>query len=363
VSTFHAHLVVGLYGVPTMHEARPELEALTRKLRDRPGVTAVAPFVVSAAEVLVGPTGAYLKAIDLHRGTPPVARWMTAGKLADLDRPARCPDGAPGGEGDRPVGRMLLGTSLAKQIKAPLGSCISVLVPFSSGGDLESASLRFQVVGLFEMGFHLHDTRLAYISLADVPHIEATRPFLYGVEVHLEQPLRAPALVPGLEAELGPGYQVLDWRFQSKGLFDSLAAQRVVIGLFLVLIILVSAFNLMASLTILVLSKRRGIAVLGTLGARPRALVRIFVCAGGLAGLLGVAGGLVIGLLICLVLSRYHFPLDLATYKVSELPVQVQLADLLLVSGVAQLVCLLATVPPVRRASRQQIVEGLRRLL
>lgn len=218
--------------------------------------------------------------------------------------------------------------------------------------------MRFQIVGLFEMGFHLHDTRLAYIPLADVPYMEKSRPFLYGLEMTLDQPLRAPALVPQLEARL-PGYSVLDWRFQSQGLFDSLAAQRVVIGLFLVLIILVSAFNLMASLTILVLSKRREIAVLGALGARRWSLLRIFVCAGGIAGLLGVCGGLTLGLIICGLLEAYHFPLDRAVYQVAELPVQVQLADLLLVAGIAQLTCLLATLPPVRRASRLRVVEGL----
>ena len=73
-----------------------------------------------------------------------------------------------------------------------------------------------------------------------------------------------------------------------------------------------------------------------------------------------MVGGLGLGLLICAVLRAYHFPLDLAIYKVAELPVDVQLADLLLVSGVAQLACLLATFPPVRRASGQRVVEGLR---
>ena len=89
------------------------------------------------------------------------------------------------------------------------------------------------------------------------------------MEISSTSPCARPSWCPALEERLGPGYSVLDWRFQSQGLFDSLAAQRVVIGLFLVLIILVSAFNLMASLTILVLSKRREIAVLGALGARP----------------------------------------------------------------------------------------------
>jgi lipoprotein-releasing system permease protein len=362
VSAFHAHLVVGIYGQPSLKEAQPEIRTLMTKLRDLPGVTGMAPFVVSFAEVMVGQTGALLKAIDPAHGPPAVARWMTdPSKLADLERPAQCPGDAADGGGAAPhVGRILLGTELAKQIKAQVGSCISVLVPFSRPADMGSATLRFKVVGLFQMGFHLHDTRLAYISLADVPHLESSRGFLYGVEVLLDQPMRAPELVPDLEARLGGGYHVVDWRFQSKGLFDSLAAQRVVIGLFLVLIILVSAFNLMASLSILVLSKRREIALLGALGARPRALLRIFVCAGALAGLLGVGGGLGLGLLICAVLRAYHFPLDLAVYKVAELPVQVNLPDLLLVSGVAQLACLLATLPPVRRASTQRVVEGLR---
>jgi lipoprotein-releasing system permease protein len=360
VSSFHAHLVVSIYGEPTLKQAHPEMRELMGKLREVPGAVAVAPFVVSFAEVLIGQTGAYLKAIDLSQGPPPVARWMTAGKLEDLDRPAHCPGVLPDDGPSPPVGRMLMGSELARQVKAKVGSCISVMVPFSRTGGLESASMRFQVVGLFQMGFHLHDTRLAYISLADVPHIEGNRPFLYGVEVYLDDPMQAPALVPGLEERLNREYGVLDWRFQSKGLFDSLSAQRVVIGLFLVLIILVSAFNLIGSLTILVLRKRREIAVLGALGARPRSLLRIFVLAGAMAGVLGVGGGLALGLLLCGVLSVYHFPLDVSVYKIAELPVNVQLEDVLLVCGIGQLACLLATLPPVRRASGQRVVEGLR---
>ena len=271
---------------------------------------------------------------------------MIDGKLEDLERPARCPAEPAPTAPRRRWAACCWAAELARQIKAKVGSCISIMVPFSRAAGLESASMRFQVVGLFQMGFHLHDTRLAYISLADVPHIESNRPFLYGVEVYLDQAAARAGAGAGAGGAAGRGYRVLDWRFQSKGLFDSLAAQRVVIGLFLVLIILVSAFNLMASLTILVLSKRREIAVLGALGARPRALLRIFVCAGAMAGLLGVGGGLGLGLLICEVLRAYHFPLDLAVYKVAELPVNVQLDDLLLVSGIAQLACLLATLPP-----------------
>jgi lipoprotein-releasing system permease protein len=356
VSAFHAHLVVGLYNDPPLPALRTELGGLARKLADLPGLVQGGPFAVTAAEVLIGNVGAQLKAIDLGWGAPAVARWMIDGRLEDLARPAACPDpDAAGG-----TGRMLLGAELARALHARTGDCLSVVVPYQERGELKLPVIPFKVVGVYRMGFHQHDARLAFIALDDVALFDQAKRFIYGLELELADPFAALALEPEVVARVGDDYRVLDWRLLGSGFFSMLATQRVVVGLFLLLIVVVAAFNLLAALYIVVISKTRELAVLGALGARRRALQRIFITTGAAAGLVGVGVGVALGLAVCALLGAYHYPLDPAIYMVSQLPVALEPGDVLLVAGVAQLVCLAATIPPVRRASRLQIVEGLR---
>src|SRR4029453_15909539 len=110
--------------------------------RDVPGLTGTAPFVVSVAEVMVGESGAFLKAVDLRAGPPAVGGWRREGAVSDLGRPARCP-------GEAAAGRILLGSALARQLKARVGSCVNVLVPFDRRDpSLIGAAVPFQVMGL-----------------------------------------------------------------------------------------------------------------------------------------------------------------------------------------------------------------------
>jgi lipoprotein-releasing system permease protein len=243
-----------------------------------------------------------------------------------------------------------------------VGDCVQMVIPFGRPGQLQPVALPFEVIGLFEMGFHQHDTHLAYVALEDLRQLETARPFIYGLELVFADPLSVGKMMDVVEARIGTGYHVLDWRMLSQGLFSALEAQRVLIGLFILIIIVVSAFNLVASLIIIVLTKTREIAILGALGARPAAVLRVFVQSGGVAGLLGTGTGLAAGAAICALLRAYHFRLDAAVYMIPELPIDLNPADFALVGGVAQLACLLATIFPVLRARRLAIADGLRQV-
>jgi lipoprotein-releasing system permease protein len=366
VTSFHGHMVVGLYGEPSVDEAKAELATLLPKLADLPGLVGTGTFAVSVADVSIGVASATLKAIDPTLPavrTNPLSRWMVQGHLDDLARPATCGASggarAPAGEEDF-VGHLIIGRALAQRIKVAVGECVQLVIPFGRPGQLQPVALPFQVVGLFEMGFHQHDTHLAYIALDDLRQVETARPFIYGLELVFADPLSVGQVMPLVEARVGSSYHVLDWRQLSQGLFSALEAQRVLIGLFILIIILVSAFNLVASLIIIVLTKTREIAILGALGARKGAVLRVFVVSGGVAGLLGTGTGLLAGLAICALLRAYHFRLDAAVYMIPELPIDLNLIDVVGVGGVAQLACLLATIFPVLRARRMAIADGLR---
>ena len=167
-----------------------------------------------------------------------------------------------------------------------------------------------------------------------------------------------------LEAEiqerLGPEMRVIDWKLLNKNLFTALAMQRVVISLFLVIIIVVAAFNILASLMLVVLSKVREIAILCSMGARRVSILGVFLVAGCLVGFVGIGLGVGYGLGICGLAELFGYSLDPKVYLIAKLPVAISPHELLIVAGLTQIICILATLYPAWRAARQRVVEGLK---
>ena len=150
-------------------------------------------------------------------------------------------------------------------------------------------SYQFAVVGLFRLGFHEYDTRLAYVSLEDARKLGgAARGTIYGIELRFDDPRQALKMEKEVVARLGYEPRIMDWETLNHNLFMALEMQKLIIALFLMIIIIVAAFNIVASLTMIVLSKVREMAILGAMGARKGAVMRLFVSAGSLVGFVGV---------------------------------------------------------------------------
>ncbi len=152
----------------------------------------------------------------------------------------------------------------------------------------------------------------------------------------------------------------IDWRTLNKNLFTALAMQKLIISLLLLLIIVVAAFNILASLMLVVLSKVREVAILAAMGARRYALLRVFLVSGSIVGFIGTGFGIFYGLALCGLAALYGYPLDPKVYLIGQLPVEVSSHEILLVAGATQIISLIATLYPAWRASRQQIVDGLK---
>jgi lipoprotein-releasing system permease protein len=325
---------------------------------------------MSMGEVMIGKVGANLKGVDMARGTEELRRWATPGSVDALARPAHCPPprvpGFPVDESEEQgawTGRIILGEELAQRLRVKTGACVSVLVPIPQGGDLAAPPpvFRFKVVGTFRMGFHEYDTRLAFVNLEDAKVVGGVRQTLFGIELRFDDPMVALEADDEVERRLGPDPpRVVNWKDLNHNLFMALAMQKTIIALFLVLIIVVAAFNILASLTMIVLGKVREIAILASMGAGARSLRRVFVVAGTLVGFVGNGLGLAFGLAVCGLASLYGYPLDPKVYLIAELPVQISIAEMLAVAGATQAICMLATLYPAFRASRLKVVEGLR---
>jgi lipoprotein-releasing system permease protein len=358
VLALNAHLIVIPYGDVDIDS--PEADRIQDKLRGMPGVVRMSKFLFSAGEVMVGRIGANLKGVDLKDGADDLRHALVAGRVEDLAAPATCP--LPPGAAKKEtsdVGRIALGAELAHKLHLDVGGCVSIMVPFSTGTDAPPSFL-FKVVGLFRMGFNEYDTRLAYVSLADARKVANARGSVFGVELRFADPMTALRMTDEVKRRLDAPYRVIDWKELNHNLFMALTMQKLMISLLLVLIIVVAAFNIVASLTMIVLSKVREIAILQAMGARAVTVARIFLVAGTTVGAIGTSLGIVYGVLICFLARLYGYPLDPKVYLIGQLPVQIAPAEIAAVAAATLAICFLATLYPAVRASRLRAVDGLR---
>jgi lipoprotein-releasing system permease protein len=369
VLALNAHLIVIPYGDVDVDSA--EADEIQAKLADLPGVVRRAKFLFSAGEVMVGTVGANLKGIDLAQGADDLRRTLVEGSVEDFARPATCKvpsTAAAGGADAAPVasrhveatGRIALGVELARRLHVKVGDCVPIMVPFSETGGAAPPSFLFRVIGRFQMGFNEYDTRLAYVSLDDARKLAGVRQSVFGVELRFADAYQAITMAKEVKRRLAGPYRVVDWQELNHNLFTALKTQKVAISLLLVLIILVAAFNIIASLTMIVLSKVREIAILGSMGARAAMLAHLFLVAGTSVGAVGTVFGIACGLLVCGLAKLYGYPLDPKVYLIGQLPVQVSPREIIAVAAATLAICVLATLYPSLRASNLRAVDGLR---
>jgi len=234
------------------------------------------------------------------------------------------------------------------------------MVPFSSGATDMPVSYLFEVTGIFRMGFNEYDTRLAYVSIADAQRLANVRRLVSGVELRFADPMAALTASKEVQRRLGSPHHLVDWKELNGNLFRALLIQKIFIALMLVIIIVVAAFNIVSSLTMIVLSKVPEIAILKSMGASDSMVARVFLIGGTAVGLIGTSLGIGYGLLVCLLARLYGYPLDPKVYLIGELPVQIRPEELVGVALATILIAWLATLYPSMRASRLVAVEGLR---
>jgi len=357
VLALNAHLIVQAYGDADFEE----MDDIQRRLAGMPGVVRMAPFLFSAGEVMIGRVGANLKGIDLKQGADELRHALEVGTVEDLDRPASCP--LPAGTPRKTttdVGRIAIGAELAHKLHAHIGDCIPIMVPFSSGATDAPVSYSFKVTGIFRMGFNEYDTRLAYVSIADAQRLANVRRLVSGVELRFADPMLALTSSQEVQRRLGSPHHLVDWRELNGNLFRALLIQKVFIALILLIIVVVAAFNIVSSLTMIVLSKVREVAILKSMGASSTMVARIFLIGGTTVGLVGTGLGIGYGLLVCLLARLYGYPLDPKVYLIGQLPVQIRPEEIVGVAAATILISWLATLYPSLRASRMGAVEGLR---
>jgi lipoprotein-releasing system permease protein len=326
---------------------------LVDKLRRMPHVVAVAPVLYDQV-ILSGSSTKLilLKGIDARGelATSDTLRQLKSGSLSRLTDD----NGLPG---------IIIGAKLAKEAGLVLNSTVTLIDPrgtLSPFGPTPRTQ-RFRVAGIFETNFFDVDDTWAYASINAVQKLQSVGDVVNTIEIRLDNPDLAPQMAATATRIAGPRYTSITWEEQNSQLFHALKLERAVTAITIGLIELVGALNILITLTMIVLTKYKDIAVLMSMGARRGQIRRIFVMQGAMIGVIGTAIGLVLGYTFCYFAGAYRWiPLDESVYALSYVPFDPRPLDGIWIAAVALGVSLLATLYPAHNATRITPVEVLR---
>ncbi len=266
---------------------------------------------------------------------------------------------------------IVLGVDLARSIGAHVGDSVLLITP---QGQITPAGMlprlkQFHVVGIFEIGMSPYDNSLALIHLQDAQKLYRMGDTVSGISGSLHDLDLAPRVAYELEDKLPHDTYVSDWTRQNANYFAVVAMEKKMMFIILSLIVLVAAFNIVSTLVMAVTDKQADIAILRTLGASPKSIMQIFMVQGMLIGLIGMSIGVIGGVLIALNIGtivpfiEHLFGVQFLSkefYYISELPSDLQKADVIVVASMSFLISLFATLYPSWRASKVQPAEALR---
>ena len=353
-----AHLVV----LKTNQEGMDRYEEVVKEVEQVKGVVSATPFILS--QVMLSSEsnvfGVVLNGIDPDRVGKVIelARNMKAGRLQDLKA-----------EGDSPG--IILGVELAKRLGVSLNDAIQVISPLGTMTPMGMMPKmkRFRVMGIFYSGMYDFDNTLAYISIVSAQKFLNMDSRVTGIEIKTSDVYQVKKIGKEIRQKLGFPFWTRDWMEMNRNLFSALKLEKVAMFIILVLIVLVAAFNIISTLIMVVMEKNKDIAILKSMGAPSKGILRIFIIEGGVIGVVGTFFGTVVGLATALNLEKVSgfvenlfgfkiLPSDV--YYIDKLPSQVNPLDVGLIVMTAILISLLATLYPSWRASKLDPAEALR---
>jgi lipoprotein-releasing system permease protein len=321
------------------------------------------PEVVSATgttydgAVIVGKRGsayAVLRGIDVDsaQARAEISRTLVAGSAESVFQ-------ASSGTQDLPP--VVLGSELATRTGLNPGDTAEVISAHTAISPANGNKRRVRVAGIFRSGLFEYDSTWIYLPLETASAIsgDAHTAAVIGVQVGNIYDVKSTALQ--LKQLLGSSYTTVDWQEANRPLFTALALERRIGVVIIGLIIFIAALNITTTLILVVVERRRDIAILNTMGATTRSIMSIFVIEGAIVGMLGAAGGVLLGAIAVLVANHYQLiSLPADVYSISNVPLSLNLRDLALAALVAFALSVLATVYPARAAARIRPAEMLR---
>ena len=334
--------------------------ALRDQVRAAPGIVAAAPFVTTEG-LVVNPAGyrtaAQVVGIDTSTGKDGDVTAIREHAIVGDFTFTRDGSGLPGA---------VLGKSLAAKLNAFPGDTLTLvgqagLQMNQSTGAVIPRLDSVVVSGLFETGMYEYDNGYLYVSLRMAQHFAGLGDDVTGIEVRTVDRWKAATVADTLRALLSAPVRAEDWQESNRTLFSALKLEKLGMGIILLLIVVVAAFNIVGTLTMVVADKTREIGILRAMGMPARSIRRIFLLQGVVVGAVGTVGGLLLGLAVTYLLDRSRLiALDPSIYFIDHLPVATEPQDVLAIVAASLAVSALATLYPASQAARMYPVDAIR---
>jgi lipoprotein-releasing system permease protein len=330
------------------------------KVRKQPGVVTAAPFVLTEGVMTGGHDysgGVYIVGLlPAGRGVPDVTTIRSHATAGDFRFAST--DGQQRG--------VVLGKLLASRFNKYPGDSINLISVGGAklnpvtGGVVPRVE-RFEVTGVVSTGMYEYDNSYVFVALSRAQDLAGLGDGVTGIEVKTTDRWQAKNVAANLVTALGWPYRTVDWEEQNSSLFQALKLEKLGMGVILLLIVLVAAFNIVSTLTMVVADKTKEIGILKAMGMPAKSIRRIFFAQGLVIGVVGTALGLILGFGAALALDKYHFiKLDPQVYFIDHLPVSTQPTDVLWIVLASIAIAAIATVYPSIQASRLFPIEAIR---
>ena len=331
-----------------------------KKVQAEPGVVAAGPFVMTQCLVNAGHSymeGGYVV------GLPPQSRDMP--EVTDIRRRATIGDFRFASSDGTGRG-IALGKLVAGRLNAFVGDTVT-LVCLGKGeinavtGQPVPLTMRFEVTGVFDTGMYEYDNAYMYVALPIAQELGGLGDGVTGIEVKTRNRWDAKEVGDALAAKLQFPYRTVDWQEQNKSLFQALKLEKLGMGLILLLIVLVAAFNIVSNLTMVVADKTREIGILKAMGMTSASVRRVFFAQGLVIGFVGTLLGVMLGIAASLALGKYQFiKLNPEIYFIDHLPVSTEAIDVIATIAASIGIAALATLYPSMQAARLYPTEAIR---
>jgi len=340
----------------------PKWRPILTRIRATEGVVAAGPFVLSQG--LISSGHHYVEATQVagiepqapHVAEPTSIREHVVKGMGDFRFASS----------DGKVRGAVVGKLLADRLNVVPGDTIRLVAP-PTGMKLDAVTgsftprfYKFEVTGLFETGMYEYDNSYVFLPLAAAQDFAGLGDAVTGIEVRSTNRYDAKALAKTLETSLGFPYRAVDWQEQNSSLFQALKLEKLAMSFILLLVVLVAAFNIVSTLTMVVTDKTREIGILKAMGMPAASIRRIFFTQGVVIGVVGTTAGFVIGIVMAILLDKYKLiRIDERVYYIDHMPVHVQPLDLVLTLVASLGVAALATLYPSRQAARLSPIEAI----
>jgi ABC-type lipoprotein release transport system permease subunit len=387
----HAHILVSKRG-----DDFTEYEDVEDQVRQVQGVKSAVAFVLGDAMIStdVGLSGTVVKGVDASdpMGVEELRRIVEQGSFDDLLHPEEIPGARPRltfppppvrtstpGIGQpilldtlairepstrRVLPGILIGRELSKTLRAYVGDTVKLVSPSSDEiGPLGPTPKlrRFRVAGVFYSGMYEYDAKFTYIDMKQAQRFFGLRKEATGVEIKVKDVDETARIGEELKRRVGGHpYNVKDWRTMNKELFSALLLEKLAMFIALGMIVMVASFLIVAVLVMIVLQRRREIAILKSLGASDASVMKVFVVEGLILGVGGALLGGLIGVGICLFEEKFGVELDPRIFYIERLPVVMKWGEIGAIAFAAVIISYLATIYPAVTAALHPPVEGLR---